>query len=426
MSKKNENIQHGLWIGSHSQRKLTPNTIYNADNLEVMKQLPSDSIDLIYIDPPFTTQAVQKGRAFDDKVCLGEYDDKWGGGINSFVIWLSVRLREMHRLLKPTGVLCVHLDYRAVHYIKIELDKIFGNGQVDKGAKHLVNELIWSYKSGGNTKKHFGKKHDNILVYSKTKKYTFNFDEISEKRGREKRNNMKRITENGEVFYTIKSNGKTYKYSEHKKMVPTDVFEIPHIQQKSPERLGYPTQKPIALLERLIKAFSNTGDIIADFFCGCGTTIDAATKLNRFFIGVDASRTAAQVMRERMLKQHNLRLRVQTLKSLTKAQVFSLGHREFENYMILQIGGIPNQIQVNDGGVDGKMQDGTPIQVKKSDKVGRPVIDSFHKHLEYNGRGIIIAKSFTRTAKEECAKLLRQKGWEVTLMTTDDILKSAS
>lgn len=395
-----------------SQRKLKPNTIYNADNLEVMKQMPSNSIDFIYVDPPFTTQAVQKSKSFDEGVCLGEYDDKWGGGINSFTQWLSVRLKEMHRLLKPTGVLCVHLDYRAVHYIKVELDKIFGNGQIDKGASLMVNEIIWCYGSGGISKKHFSKKHDTILTYSKTSKYLFNVDKVREP-----------YKEKCKVKYKI-VNGKKYLRKNPLGRVPFDWFEIPIITNTAKERLGYPTQKPLALLEKLIKAFSNTGDIVADFFCGCGTTISASQKLNRFFIGVDASKQACSVMRKRMLDDHNLEIKVNTLDVLTKAQVLQLKPFDFEQYMVLQIGGIPNTKQVGDGGIDGKEQDGTPIQVKQSKKVGRTVIDSFYKHLEYNGRGIIIAHSFTKTAKEEVARLLREKNWMVILMTTDDVLKA--
>lgn len=407
--------QTSLWLGKAGSqtRKLQPNTIYNADNLEVMKQLPSNSIDLIYIDPPFTTQAVQKSKSFDDKVCLGEYDDKWGGGINSFVMWLSVRLREMHRLLKPNGVLCVHLDYRAVHYIKIELDKIFGGGQPDKGSKHLINEIIWCYKSGGASKKSFAKKHDTILAYSKSNKHTFNLQ-------KEKSYGQSGGGQGGKVKY-YKDNLGTYSIVNAR-----DWWQISMLSTTHSERLGYPTQKPLELLNRIINAFSNKGDVVADFFCGCGTTIDSAYKNNRFFIGVDASNTAARVMRKRMIDQHNLKIKIQSLETLTKAQVLQLNPQEFEQYTVLQIGGIPNTKQVGDGGIDGTLQDGTPIQVKQSDSVGRQVIDSMYKHLEYNGRAIIIAKSFTKGAKEECARLLNEKGWEVTLMTVDDVLKGVA
>ena len=118
------------------KRVLNTNVIYCADNLEVMKQLPGESIDLIYIDPPFCTQTVRRSKTWDKKVQLGGFDDKWGGGLSSYILWMNVRLREIHRLLKPAGVLCVHLDYRSVHYIKVELDKIFGYGQPDVGVKH--------------------------------------------------------------------------------------------------------------------------------------------------------------------------------------------------------------------------------------------------------------------------------------------------
>ena len=404
------------------KRKLALNTIYCADNLEVMKQMPGESIDLIYIDPPFCTQAVQKSRAWDNEVQTGSFDDKWGGGINSYILWLSVRLREMHRLLKPTGSLFVHLDYRAVHYIKVELDRIFGDGNLDKGAKHLINEIIWYYTGAGTPKDRFSKRHDNILWYGKDKKkWTFNADQVripyaeaTLKRFKNVVNNVR----NGIDFGPQSLNPK----GKH----PDNVFLISIIPPSGKERLGYPTQKPLALLEKIIKAASNKGDVVADFFCGCATTISAAHSLNRKWIGVDASKQATTVIRQRMTKEHNLEIDITPLKSLTKNQIMSLDPFEFEKYTVRCISGIPNDIQVGDGGIDGRLEDGTPIQVKKSDHIGRPVIDSFHKHLEHNGRGIIIAKSFGRGAKEEVAKLLLEKGWEITLMTVDDILRDVA
>jgi DNA modification methylase len=119
------------YIGKSSvgpKMKLQINTLYCADNLEVMRQMPGESIDLIYIDPPFATQSVRREKAWDKEVQSGEFDDRWGGGIQSYILWMKLRLTEMHRLLKPTGCLFVHLDYRAIHYIKIELDRIFGYG----------------------------------------------------------------------------------------------------------------------------------------------------------------------------------------------------------------------------------------------------------------------------------------------------------
>ena len=346
-----------------------------------------------------------------------------GGGVNSYILWMTNRLREMHRLLKPSGSLFVHLDYKSVHYIKVELDKIFGQGSPDRGLKHLINEIIWSYRTGGNNpKKHLGKKHDTILWYSKNKNsYTYNQPE-KEKIRQHRRYGHKTIVEYQDDmgWYRLGS--------------PRDVWNIqPDVGQtngyntKNKNRSGYSTEKPIILLNKIICMASNEGDIIADFFCGCGTTISSAHGLNRRWLGVDANKKASQVIRKRMARDHQMKIEIMPLKSLTKEQILRLSPFEFEKYCVRSIGGIPNDIQIRDGGIDGYLiEDGTPIQVKKTSNVGRPIIDSFHKHLQKNGKGIIIAKSFGRGAKEEVARLKLKEGYDVTLITIDDILRDAA
>ena len=403
------------------KRKLSPNTIYCADNLEVMKQLPTESINMIYIDPPFNTGTVRKSKTWDREIQLGDFDDKWGGGIASYRLWLKQRLRQMHRLLKKDGVLCVHLDYNAVHYAKVDLDEIFGQGSYDKGSKHLINEIIWFYKTGGASKKQFAKKHDVILIYGKSKSWTFN---PKKEKTYTKSKGRKAGIQNygaGDCEFFEDENG-VYNLTYEK-----DVWDIPYLNSQARERLGYPTQKPRALLDKIIKAFTNKNDIVADFFCGCGTTISSAESLGRYWLGVDASKKASKVIRKRMARDHDLKIKVIPLKSLTREQIEGLDPFEFERYCVRGVGGIPNEKQRGDGGIDGFLiQDGTPIQVKKSKNVGRPVVDSFHKHLKINGRGIIIAKSFGRGAKEEVARLKLSEGYEVSLITVDDILREAS
>ena len=356
-----------------------------------------------------------------------------GGGVNSYILWLTSRLREMHRLLKPTGILCVHLDYRAVHYIKVELDKIFGSGSSDRGMKHLVNEIVWCYSNGGKGKNNFAKKHDTILVYSKSKIYKFNSKEIKIPYELISPNSVSPFNlkdKNGRKYRERKSNGKIYQYYEDQGKIPNDWWiDIQPLTGRHGrnERCDYPTQKPITLLERLIKAFTNENDIVADFFCGCATTISAAEKLNRKWLGVDVSKEASKVIRKRMARDHKLKVEIVPLKSLTKQQILRLNPFAFEKYAVRSIGGIPNDIQRGDGGIDGRLEiDNTPIQVKKSDNIGRPVIDSFYKHLKANGKGIIIAKSFGKGAKEEVSRLRLQEGLEVILITVDDILRDAA
>ena len=397
---------------------LKTNVVYCADNLEVMKQLSNESINLIYIDPPFNTRTVRKSKAWDQEVQLGDFDDKWGGGINSYILWMTNRLREMHRLLKPTGVLCVHLDYRAVHYIKVELDKIFGQGQADRGIKHLINQIIWFYRTGGNSKKHFAKKHDVILVYGKSKQWIFHPEkEKTYTKSKGRKAGIQNYGQDDCEFFEDEHGVYNLTYLK-------DVWDIPYINSQAKERIGYATQKPLALLNRFIKTFTNENDIVADFFCGCGTTLSAAQSLNRKWLGVDCSKDASRVIRKRMFRDHQMEIEILHLKSLTREQILSLNHTEFERYCVRSVGGTPTP---DSKPVDGYLSsDGTPIEVKMSEKIGKPVIDKFHKHLRKNGRGIIIAKSFGRGAKDEVARLNLEEGYDVTLVTIDDLLKDVS
>lgn len=430
------------------KRRLALNTIYCADNLAVMKQLPNESIDLIYIDPPFNTRSVQKSKAWDNEVQGIQYYDSFGKGINSYIAFMKDRLEQMHRLLKDTGSLFVHVDYRAVHYLKIELDKIFAGGDPDRGAKHLVNEIIWCYHdiAGGKNGNYFQRKHDTFLWYSKNQKNKFNIirqplADSTIKRYKkyfDKNGNLtyKKLKEtNPGAFKSLKCIPKNINdiwIGVDKGAPMTDWWtDIKPIKRKgkgqSSEYIGYPTQKPLALLERIIKCASNEDDIIADFFCGCGTAISAAQSLNRHWVGVDASEKATKIMRKRMANDHGLDIPITPLGTLDKQKALELDPFEFERYMVTCVGGVVNKIQVGDGGLDGMMiEDGAPIQVKQSKKIGRPVIDSFYKHIKKRGRGFIIAISFTSTAKEEAMRLKNEEGIELVLLTVDQVIEQAA
>ena len=144
---------------------VTLNNIYHGDNLYYLQDMPDNLIDLIYIDPPFGTQTLWKSNAFREKVQDLQFYDVWGGGLNGYVEFMRERLNQMHRVLKPTGVLCVHLDWRMAHYIKVELDKIFGVKNPALSNTNFLNEIIWCYSNSGRAQKGFCKKHDSILVY---------------------------------------------------------------------------------------------------------------------------------------------------------------------------------------------------------------------------------------------------------------------
>lgn len=245
-----------------------------------MRTLPPESIDLIYIDPPFFSNKKYKYRGVD------AYDDKWKGGMKSYIAWMADRVKQVHRVLKDTGSIFLHCDWHASHRLRVMLDDIFGYD-------NFVNEIVWFYKSMSSTKKSFAKKHDTILFYSKTKDYVFNIDEIREAYDEK---TVKR-------YKTPVVFPKGYKAKMNQAgRVPYSVLEIPPLRNVCSERTGYPTQKPEALLERIIKACSNKGDIVADFFSGSGTTAAVAEKLGRRWIACDVSQVAIDVTKERLRK----------------------------------------------------------------------------------------------------------------------------
>lgn len=290
---------------SFGHPELEPNRLFFGDNLHVMRMLPSNSIDLIYLDPPFFS-----GRhynvIFGDSNEVRSFSDIWEGGMPGYLTWLNARLLEMKRLLKPTGSIYVHCDWHASHYIKVEMDKIFGYD-------NLLNEIVWGYSHGGRSGKTFGKKHDIIFWYRKGKKWLFNSKDprirIKMKSGSMSFGGKLRTDEDGRqyrlVYGTKTKEGKTkyYKYYLDEGKVPEDYWtDINSIQSQSPERIGYPTQKPEKLLERIIAATTDEGDIVADFFCGGGTTPVVAQKLNRRWIASDISRIAVAVTSDRISK----------------------------------------------------------------------------------------------------------------------------
>ncbi len=280
---------------------LEPNRLFWGDNLHVMRQLPSESIDLIYIDPPFFSGR-QYNVIFGDQNELRSFSDIWKGGMPGYLIWLNARLYEMKRLLKKTGSIYVHLDWHAVHYVKQEMDKIFG-------ANQFVNEIIWSVESVSGFKsqaKKWIRGHDTILFYSKDGKNTFNkqskrdFAESTIRR-------YDKVDKDGKKYKIYWEDGQERRqYLDEARGKPiSDVWsDIPSFQtiNAGDEYIGYPTQKREPLLERIIKASSNEGDVVADLFCGGGTTPAAAQRLGRRWIACDQSRVAVAITADRVAK----------------------------------------------------------------------------------------------------------------------------
>jgi site-specific DNA-methyltransferase (adenine-specific) len=252
-----------------------------ADNLDLMVRLSDACCDLIYGDPPFFT-----GKTHTQADGKHRLNDCWQGDLGSYLDFLRPRLQHMRRLLKPTGSLYLHLDWHAVHYAKVMLDEIFGYD-------HFCNEIVWSYRTGGRSRRHFARKHDTILAYARcAEQQRFHLQHDGEFRT----DGMKH-DERGRPYKQTKA-GRLYFNPEGPAM--TDVWEIPFLSTVSLERTGYPTQKPETLLERIVNAATDPGDVVADFFCGSGTTLAVAHRLGRRWLGCDINPEAADLARQRL------------------------------------------------------------------------------------------------------------------------------
>jgi site-specific DNA-methyltransferase (adenine-specific)/adenine-specific DNA-methyltransferase len=246
-----------------------------------MRSLPDGCCDLIYLDPPFST-----GRSHRTTAGAAGFTDQWSGGRKAYLAFMIPRLAECHRLLSAHGTLYLHLDWRASHYARIQLDTIFGEG-------NFLNEIIWHYRTGGVATRWFGRKHDTILAYAKKLgHHRFNL----QRHGAFRTDGLK-YDEQGRPY---KSTKKGRLYFNKDGPVLTDVWDMPFLSTVSLERVGWPTQKPLALLDRIIRASSKPGDLVADFFCGSGTTLVAARNLGRRALGCDSSRAAIRLARGRL------------------------------------------------------------------------------------------------------------------------------
>lgn len=266
--------------------------VINDDCLNVLRVLDDMSIDMIYLDPPFFTQKKQVQKDSDGTEYA--FSDVWTSR-DEYLQFIKNRLIELKRVLKETGTIFLHCDSTAAHYLKILLDEIFGED-------NFRSEIIWSYKRWSNSQKGLLAGHQTIFFYSKSKAYKFrtlycnyspttNLDQILQERVR---------NENGKACYKRDDEGNVI-FGKEKQGVPlSDVWEIPFLNPKAKERTGYPTQKPIELLERIIKISTDEGDIVLDPFCGSGTTVVAAKLLGRNYIGIDINSAAVELTKERL------------------------------------------------------------------------------------------------------------------------------
>ena len=269
------------------------NRLILGDNLSIMHSLFPEyegRVNLIYVDPPFFTNRkypARIGRGEDsrkpDQRELGEgYHDHWEN-LDAYLDFLYQRLVAIHRLLSPNGTLYLHLDWHADAYARLLLDEIFG-------ADHLLNEIIWAYHGPSPIRRAFNRKHDTILAYVKGENYTFNADAVREPYNE---NTVKTFASSRKAGF-----GKVPDLERGK--VPEDWWYFPVIARLHNERTGYPTQKPVALLERIVLASSNPGDLVADFFCGSGTTPFVAAKHERNYLASDVMFRAIHTTRSRL------------------------------------------------------------------------------------------------------------------------------
>lgn len=253
--------------------------IHCGDNLPLMQRQPDGACDLIYVDPPFFAERSAGGSR-------GRFRKAWQGGLDSYLAFLAPRFEQMHRLLSERGSLYVHLDAHVVHYVKVMLDEVFGRSA-------FLNEIIWQYRTGGVARRWFGRKHDTILLYAKHPgRQTFNIL----RDGAYRTDGL--VLDEQQRPYKQTRKGRLYFNADGPAM--TDVWDVPFLSTVARERTGWPSQKPEALLERVILAGSNPGDRVADFFCGSGTTLVVAKRYGRGYLGCDIDPEAVAIARRRL------------------------------------------------------------------------------------------------------------------------------
>jgi DNA modification methylase len=474
-----------------SSRLLDTRVIYCGDNLDQLKKLPDGCIDLIYIDPPFNSNRnyevfwgeTKEKRSFEDR----------HASTQAYIEFMRPRCAELARVLKKTGSFYYHCDWHASHYVKVMLDQVFGEN-------YFRSEIIWRRTNAkGLAFTGFPNNHDTILYYTASKDFTFNrlfgkhdekyvktfYKYVEEGTGRRYRlsdltnpnpdrpnltyewkghkrvwrwtkERMQEADKKGLVHYSSTGLASQKRFLDEMSGQPIDTIweDIQPVQAQAAERLGYPTQKPLALLERIIRASSNENDIVLDAFCGCGTALVAAQNLKRQWIGIDVSPTACRVMAKRLRDVCKLRedenywrhgegFVVRDL-PWSEKQLRAIPPFEFENWAVIALGGIPNKVQVGDMGIDGRiyplsavpkksgkaageldfMDDWYPIQVKQQDKVGRPDIDQFEAAMlrAKRKKGFFVAFDFSSDALKEVDAFFRREHTVIVPFTVREIL----
>lgn len=471
--------------------------VYCGDNIDQLARLPDACVDLVYIDPPFNSNRnyevfwgeAKEKRAFEDRHASTE----------AYIAYMRPRCEELHRVLKPTGSFYYHCDWHASHYVKVMLDQIFGENS-------FQNEIVWRRTGAHSDSKRYGANHDTIFFYSAGKSWTWNpqFTALPEATIRknfhykEPDGRLFRVSDltankaGGDVSYEWTTpagvkvrpyKGRYWAYSKEKlgemaaagrlyyrstgmpmlkhyldehQGVPLQTFwdDIGNLVAGSDERLGYPTQKPLALLDRIIRTSTNENDVVLDAFCGCGTALVAAQNLKRQWIGIDVSPTACRVMAKRLrdacgLPENDKLWKVGrgfVVRDLpwSEDKLRKIPPFEFENWAVIALGGIPNKTQVGDMGIDGRIYPAStmpetrnrstghldfmdvwyPVQVKQKDKVGRPDIDSFQAMMmrAERNKGFFVSFDYTSDALHEVESFFKRSGRVIVPLTVREIL----
>jgi DNA modification methylase len=465
---------------------LDTQVIYCGDNIEKLRDLPDACIDLIYIDPPFNSNRnyevfwgeTREARAFEDR----------HESTVAYIDFMRPRCKELFRVLGPSGCFYYHCDWHAGHYVKVMLDQLFGEN-------NFLNEIVWQRTSAHNDPNQYGRVHDTILMYTKGMTWTWNqqyepaderfykaHDFETDDQGRKFRKQdltankpggdteyewrgvrpptgrywayskakMEELEAQGKIVYTRTGMPRLKVHVENHKGIPLQsVWAKPELWLNSAakERQGYPTQKPLALLDRIIKTSSNSDDIVLDAFCGCGTTLVSAEKLGRRWIGIDMSPTACRVMSDRLERDCSLTEgRDFIVRDLphTEDQLRRMPDREFENWAVIALGGVPNVAKVNDKGIDGRiypisaapasrgpetgefgfMDHWYPVQVKNKTKAGRQDIDLFETAMRRAKRkkGFFVSFDYTQDAEDEIRRFWREEDVEIVPVKVSEIL----
>ena len=314
--------QHTTKIDNAKRANWANRTIWTGDNLPIMRGMNSGSVDLIYLDPPFNSNAnyaapigsEAAGAEFKDTWTLADVDVAWLDLIEakypklnrvihaaltdsdkSYLIYMAVRLLEMKRILSSTGSIYLHCDPTMSHSLKLVMDAIWGK-------KNFRNEIVWCYSTSGRPKKFFAKKHEILFLYTQSQDGFWNDYRIPVSK-KYLDSHYRQVDEDGNKCRIRVDAGKTRIYYPSEGMICNDWWEIAYVNSQAKERTGYPTQKPLALLKRIIQASSNEDDTILDPFCGCATTCVAAEAERRRWVGIDISPKAAALVRTRMDKE---------------------------------------------------------------------------------------------------------------------------